>query len=95
VWNLESIPGQSIWRLIKLIGESLKFTPGEGAPAESSDQMRTDLVDLWKLLALGKLLRFVHVSFLTATIAVAQPVYQSLAREQHPARWPRSDTLDC
>ena len=58
-------------------------------------QMRTVLVCLWKLRALGKLLRFVNVAFLAATIAVAQPVYQSLAREQHPARWPRSDTLDC
>jgi hypothetical protein len=36
----------------KLIGESLKFTPGEGAPAASSAQMRTDLVGLWKLRAL-------------------------------------------
>ena len=57
--------------------------------------MRTVLVGLWKLRALGKLLRFVNVAFLAVTIAVAQPVYQSLVREQHPARWPRSDTLDC
>jgi hypothetical protein len=73
----------------------LRLTPGEGSPSASSTQMRTDLVDPWKLRVLGKLLRFVNVAFLAATIAVAQPVYQSLAREQHPARWPRSDTLDC
>ena len=50
----------------------LRLTPGEvyleGSPSASSTQMRTDLVDLWKLRVLVKLLRFEHLTFLKVTI---------------------------
>jgi len=55
----------------------LRLTPGEGSPSASSTQMRTDLVDLWKLRVLGKLLRFEHLTFLNVTITVTQPVSPS------------------
>ena len=55
----------------------LRLTPGEGSPPASSTQMRTDLVDLWKLRVLGKLLRFEHLTFLNVTITVTQPVSPS------------------
>ncbi len=56
----------------------LRLTPGElyleGSPSAFSTKMCTDLVDLWKLRVLGKLLRFEHLTFLKVTITVTQPV---------------------
>ena len=65
----------------------LRLTPGEvyleKSPSASSTQMRTDLVDLWKLRVLGKLLRFEHLTFLKVTITVTQPVPPSWYTSQY------------
>ena len=61
----------------------LRLTPGEGSPSASSTQMRTDLVDLWKLRVLVKLLRFEHLTFLKVTITVTQPVTPSWYTSQY------------
>ena len=65
----------------------LRLTPGEvyleKLPSASSTQMRTDLVDLWKLRVLVKLLRFEHLTFLKVTITVTQPVTPSWYTSQY------------